>query len=45
MSRAQFEADVLIAELYNKAWLGSFSLKGVEKSEQVHSAEIQPTAL
>ena len=35
MSRSCFDADALMHELYNKSWLGRFTLQQVEKKEQV----------
>ena len=34
MSRSCFDADALMHELYNKSWLGRFTLQQVEKKEQ-----------
>ena len=36
MCRGWHDADVLVQQLYSKAWLGHFSLHSMEKKEQVH---------
>ena len=40
LSRATYDADQLVHELYNKQWIGHFSLHAVQRMEAVHRVDV-----